>query len=97
MDLSKLFAEADKMAKMSGGGQMVNGQFQPDEETMNAYKDFQTYNTLYQNGPYNEHSLVAPIQKLKATREMQRNMNMMSLSGMPQSDPVCIFWNLRRR
>lgn len=86
-DLSKLFAEADKMAAQSGGGgEMVNGRFQPDEATLNAYRDYQLYNKLYQNGPYSPHSIVAPVQRLKATRDQQRQMDMMSLSGMPQSE-----------
>jgi len=84
--LDALFREADRMAKMSSGGEMVNGQFQPDEETMKAYQDYRLYNKLYQNGPYNPHSIVAPVQRLKATRNMQRNMDLMSLSGMPQSE-----------
>lgn len=87
-DLSKLFAEADKMAKMSsgGGGEMVNGQFQPSEETMKAYKDFQNYNQLYNTGFTHPASPASIKNRAAETVDLRRQMDLMSISGMPQAE-----------
>lgn len=99
-DLSKLFAEADKMASQSGGEGGING-FTPTAEAAGNLADYRAWNQIYNavNTPRAPGTGMLPLEtalyrqridvpKGMSGREIQNQMDLMMMSGLSYSEAL---------